>query len=335
MPWADLSLSLLFCLGLQGCHPGQSKPSHCSQVGSHGHRMDCGPGVSVCGVLTLETGQGHGAYHHREPVVHGLWPQVNAYGDSQCVSPKNREAPHRVYKCYDQAGESEASNLGFERHEWLSHGVCAGAVDAEDFFTQVCSLAEGPLHVMASARAADLDLVDTVDTLQRSGHCVWHMGSNSQIQLSACLSKSGWKLADVANFAETCGEGSLPPAPPGPSVGSCVPGQHGPKCESNADCLGLSGCVRCAKSGFCTDVKLTHSTALAALQPSLLQMEEEEPTAHSVQMQVDAKGFQTQAIAFVGLMAALLLAAVGGLSLSVYLSGRQAVNSLHQPLASD
>ena len=35
--------------------------------------MECGSGVSMCGVLTLETGKGHGNYKHDGAAVHGLW----------------------------------------------------------------------------------------------------------------------------------------------------------------------------------------------------------------------------------------------------------------------
>ena len=33
-------------------------------------------------------------------------------------------------------------------------------------------------------------------------------------------------------------------------------GEHGPACESDVDCAHVTGCVRCAQSGFCTDVPL-------------------------------------------------------------------------------
>jgi len=51
-----------------------------------------------------------------------------------------------------------------------------------------------------------------------------------------------------------------PPSPspsPSPSGGQCVPGVHGPACTADADCTSVTGCVRCAKSGFCTDVPLS------------------------------------------------------------------------------
>jgi hypothetical protein len=38
------------------------------------------------------------------------------------------------------------------------------------------------------------------------------------------------------------------------SVQRCVPSVKGPPCAREADCAGLGGCRRCARSGFCTDV---------------------------------------------------------------------------------
>jgi len=37
---------------------------------------------------------------------------------------------------------------------------------------------------------------------------------------------------------------------------SCIPNTHGPACSADGDCASVSGCVRCAKSGYCTDVPL-------------------------------------------------------------------------------
>ena len=64
-------------------------------------KMDCGEGVPLCGVLTLETGYGGGYYHHAHPSVHGLWPQVGEYGSSACIPPRvSAASPTRLYPCY-------------------------------------------------------------------------------------------------------------------------------------------------------------------------------------------------------------------------------------------
>lgn len=46
---------------------------------------------------------------------------------------------------------------------------------------------------------------------------------------------------------------------------SCVTGRRGPSCKDDGDCFGKPGCLRCALSGFCTDVARLRSHA-ATLQ---------------------------------------------------------------------
>ena len=62
------------------------------------------------------------------------------------------------------------------------------------------------------------------------------------------------------NFAAECTPAPPPePEPPAPPAGTtCVSGLHGPVCTKGAAgddlCKDYSGCLRCASSGFCTDV---------------------------------------------------------------------------------
>ena len=88
--------------------------------------------------------------------------------------------------------------------------------------------------------------------------------SNSQLSLSACARPDGrWLLAAVADFPAACG--GWPDAPPAPPSGgdahACTPpfDTHGPPCGADADCLApnnITGCLRCAGSGYCTGVPL-------------------------------------------------------------------------------
>jgi len=224
--------------------------------------MDCGTGVPLCGVLTLESGYGSGKYSHSSPVVHGLWPQVDNYGSSKCIAPQDTTPPQSLFACYD--------DLGFMQHEWGAHGKCAGAESARDFFNTICKLASAPLDLMSQHHANGGDISSMANALKASGYPVYHIdtSANSQVELSACADASGkWQIADVASFSSVCGGGGTPPSPspgpdpspspgPGPSPspshqGSCIPGKHGPSCEDDSDCS-MDGCVRCASSGFCT-----------------------------------------------------------------------------------
>ena len=162
--------------------------------------MDCGEGVSVCGVVVLESGYGSGTYSHDEPCVHGLWPQTPTYGSSECVAASSNSTPTELYLCYD--------DLSFEQHEWEQHGLCAGVNDAGDFFTQLCSITAAPLKVMTSAHDAGEDLDSMADALTSAGYPVYYVDAsdNSQIYLSACLTSSGkWVIAATPDFSSTCG----------------------------------------------------------------------------------------------------------------------------------
>mmetsp|Transcript_21830 Transcript_21830/g.50284 ORF Transcript_21830/g.50284 Transcript_21830/m.50284 type:complete len:245 (+) Transcript_21830:74-808(+) len=217
--------------------------------------MTCGSGVELCGLLTLESGFGSGNYDHDECVVHGLWPEVSPYGTSECIAPSSSSAdPEVVYSCYNQRNETTADCLSFEQHEWTSHGICAGVTDAADFFTQVCDLATAPLAVMQASRDAGGDLSAMSTALTAAGYEVFSTDtSNSQLELSACATSSGkWVLSPVADFGSVCGGSDSTDD----SSASCVADTHGPACTSDADCTSVTDCVRCAGSGYCTDVPL-------------------------------------------------------------------------------
>jgi len=234
---------------------------------SAGH-MDCGE-APLCGVLVLEDGGGSGHYHHNQTVVHGIWPQVPPHGNSECIKPKDQSEPVKLASCYSQGGESD-HQLEFQRHEWDAHGKCAGTKDSSDFFEAVCNLSSAPLKIMETTKEGGGDLSAMHKAVVAAGYEVFQEeSSNDQLYLSACADSEGfWKLSAVKDFSKTCG-GSSPPSPgpspsppgpspsppgpsPSPSVGSCSKNKRGPKCNSDADCTNLKGCVRCAKSGYCT-----------------------------------------------------------------------------------
>jgi len=228
--------------------------------------MDCG-GAPLCGVLTLETGLGKGAYKHRDPVVHGLWPENGNYGSSKCIRPIANEAnPKKVYSCY--IGEKPSQQLSFEAHEWEKHGTCAGVRDAEEYFQQVCSLSSGPLQLMSAEKGSGAnELAAYTKGLEAAGYSVFKADTqNMQVELAACANADGqWVLAKPSEFGARCG-GTTAGKPPAATVPVKIPAstvplqqdrlqcklnQRGPACKTDADC-GYSGCVRCAKSGFCT-----------------------------------------------------------------------------------
>lgn len=182
---------------------GMDHPIAPEMVG--GYFMKCGKGVAVCGVLTLESGLAKGNYHHEQAYVHGLWPQVGSYGTSQCLAPKNHTGPNHVYSCYAQEGTSTKDLLGFEKHEWSKHGMCSGTKGVDDYFNQICAMAVAPLKAMNKAKPRTLDAMASAVNKTKEYSIVSMDTRNSQISLSACLTKSGqWVLAAVEDFHQAC-----------------------------------------------------------------------------------------------------------------------------------
>merc|ERR1719401_783802 len=169
--------------------------------------MNCGNGVPLCGILVLKSGlASSGSYDQAEPGVHGLWPETGDYGNSQCIPPQNKTDPTKVYSCYKNDG---GDLLAFETHEWEKHGMCAGVQGADDFFTQMCNMANPPLQVMTTIKNAGGDLDAMSSKLSQAGYPVWSLNTyDAEVYLSACSGENGqWKLSPVSSFAQAC-EGS-------------------------------------------------------------------------------------------------------------------------------
>ena len=220
--------------------------------------MDCGES-HLCGVLALETGYGTGYYEHTEVSVHGLWPETYGYGTSKCIAPSDTTEPSIVYSCYAATSDDAVDDdqqLSFEQHEWDTHGICAGVKDAEDFFMQICTLSALPLANMQTLRDANATLEEMATNLEKAGYEVFSTDSlNSQIMLSTCAPPSGkWVLAPQANFSSVCG--GWGDDDDDDDATSCEVDAHGPKCSMDEDCSDVPNCVRCASSGYCTDVPL-------------------------------------------------------------------------------
>ncbi|KAJ8610106.1 hypothetical protein CTAYLR_007077 [Chrysophaeum taylorii] len=227
--------------------------------------MDCGTGVKLCGVLTLESGLGSGEYEHDLPCVHGLWPEDGSYGellrDSECLAPDSTADPTVVYECYVSSGDDDADIISFEVHEWEKHGECAGVEDQEDYFTQICDMASDPVAIMTKTRLSGGDIYAMNDAVVAAGYEVYDVDEDdAQLLLSACSTpERTWMLSAVADFPTNCGgwdDEVTDDGDDGTDDESCVPNEHGPPCDSDDDCVGVTDCVRCAHSGYCTDVPL-------------------------------------------------------------------------------
>lgn len=148
----------------------------------------------MCGVLAVEIGRGSGPYHHQQGCVHGLWPQVPPYGDSECA-PSGAEPTH-MPSCY--------TDWNFVQHEWFKHGVCAGAQDGDSFFDQVCKLAKEPLELIDLGLKKGLSDEAIAQTLRDTFPVVDMDPKTDQITIAACLAGDQWKLVAPEHFEEQC-----------------------------------------------------------------------------------------------------------------------------------
>lgn len=86
--------------------------------------------------------------------------------------------------------------------------MCAGIKDADDYFTQICSLSAPPLKVLTASRDAGDDLDSMASALESAGYPVYYIdeSDSQQIYLSACQKSSGaWVITNTSNFASECG----------------------------------------------------------------------------------------------------------------------------------
>lgn len=177
-----------------------------------------------------------------------------------------------------------AAYEGFWTHEWGKHGTCTGMSQRDYFEAALEQLQKlgtpsvisenvgkapvskaaiqaaygGPSKVSLSCGGGSfLSAVATCWTVDKASHL-----PAEQIACPASVIKedtcTGTTIT-ISGFQPLGPPGPPgpppPPSPPGPPpAGVCVTGKHGPPCKTNADCTNVINCVRCAKSGFCTDV---------------------------------------------------------------------------------
>ncbi|KAJ3269878.1 hypothetical protein HDV01_000840 [Terramyces sp. JEL0728] len=153
--------------------------------------IDC-QGAPYCGVLALEAGRGSGSYNQPTPMVHGLWPEVPSFGNSNCAGGDPNASVSPV-SCYN--------DLAFQTNEWQKHGVC-GAKDPNSFFHQVCALSAGPLQALSQLRAQGL----TIQQMATHFTGVYTaVAATDSIELYACAGRDlVWRLADISQFQAVC-----------------------------------------------------------------------------------------------------------------------------------
>ena len=252
-------------------------------VGASPAAAGCTPGdTSFDNLLLVE--QWPGTIGVKSPgfTLHGLWPSrtgVNvANYPCQCTNETfDVSLLSSIMTTLDTYWPSaEGANPTFWSHEYEKHGTCAEALPALNsellFFTGALNLRQNQNSIgllakvgitpssSATYKVAAISAAFPQVTILKCNP------SNMLQEVATCFSKS---LAAIDCEADayggtSCADGvKIPPvgsvpapsAAPAPSTPAtqCVPGKHGPKCSSDGDCAGIPNCVRCAKSGFCTE----------------------------------------------------------------------------------
>ena len=168
--------------------------------------------------------------------IHGLWPQWA----ETCGGPSFDlgKLDSISTELNDHWPSCEEKNSDLWSHEWSKHGSCSNMTELA-YFSKALSL--------LSEYSADCS----------GGHAAVVASNSTDVAIgescSFCFSRSDFKK-------ETCSSGPSPgPSPhpgpsPGPTPDECEPDKHGPRCDSDAECKHYKYCVRCASSGYCTEV---------------------------------------------------------------------------------
>jgi hypothetical protein len=145
-----------------------------------------------CGVLTLERGGGRGNYYHATPVLHGLWPQTERYGDSHCVNSPVADVLKADMSCY--------TDHSFAEHEWDNHGRCAEKSPSL-YFAEICKLSKAPLALMAQEKKKNKNLNQIAQSLEDAGYPIWSKNpSTDEISLTVCSGKDlEWYFPEVTD----------------------------------------------------------------------------------------------------------------------------------------
>ena len=233
------------------------------------------------------------AYMTSHLTLHGLWPQYSAARQGSNY-PFNCSAVAFDPAAMDRVRGGRATLLkywpnvktspsdwaayeGFWQHEWDKHGTCT-ALTQRDYFEAALERLEklgtpaiiadsigkapvpkaqlqaaygGPTRVSLSCGGGQyLSQVATCWALDKASHL-----PTVQIACPASVIAEDSCAHDTVTVSGFGAPGPAPPPPPpGPQPTECVPGKHGPRCRTNADCVHVPHCLRCAHSGFCTNV---------------------------------------------------------------------------------
>jgi ribonuclease T2 len=172
-----------------------------------------------------------------------------------------------------------ASYSSFCQHEWTKHGTCTKLSQLDYFNFAIYFLQQaGTPQVITSNVGGSVPKAQIIAAYGGAKRVSLSCGGGSFLgQVMTC-----WGLDNATHAPTTrvdcptavlqedsCPGSSIqitafsspppsppsPPPPPPPQGGSsCLPNQHGPLCTADAQCLNYANCLRCATSGYCTNM---------------------------------------------------------------------------------
>lgn len=236
----------------------------------------------------------HGLWPNYDPAQHGgfEWPQycdVGGHDFPSCLKHPTRECgpSEAAISAFNVTGRWQAWALQYAfgdlaLHEWGKHGSCTPWSTDDSSQMRYWELQEAAYHNVSNGVGASL-VADNVGShvsyaalraafdADAGGHrttltCVADCHFD-QVWLGFEAAKGNLlPLVTPRNGVNMTSAGSCASCeavhiakwsgcpPPEPAAETCEPSEHGPPCAKDADCSHKKGCVRCARSGYCTDV---------------------------------------------------------------------------------
>ena len=271
--------TLLVAAALAQCAVGQQlRPTHV------GAAAGCTPGDNTFDILMLvEQWPGTLQMNRGGFTLHGLWPSRTGanVANYPCQCTDQTFDPSLVSSISSQLNEwwpsDKGDNVAFWTHEFEKHGTCAEALPALQselkFFTTTLAIraklnTAGALPTPSTSATFALSDMEGAVATKTIFKC---NAQNELTEVATCFDKSlnAIDCEDQTYAGTNCpatgihyvpASGWSPSAAPSPgkapspsSQGQCVKDEHGPPCTTDAQCLKVTNCVRCASSGFCTE----------------------------------------------------------------------------------
>merc|ERR1711871_18285 len=223
--------------------------------------------------------------------LHGMWPSRIKDADTYPCQCTNKEFSQSEISDlatdmnqYWSSLKGHGGNVEFWDHEWTKHGTCSPQIDqgtnVHSYFNTTLGLRAqvdtygalaaagilpGKSYSAMSVQGAIKKAVGVTPTLGCVGKDLAVVGlcfDKETVKLQDCSDSIVHNTHDSVSNCDleeniTFSNGGSGPSPPTPAGDKCVPNKHGPVCNSDADCKDVPGCVRCASSGYCTDVPRT------------------------------------------------------------------------------